>query len=83
VASILDNELGSQSPQMMQSRLDEVMLPLDIARIELALGDKIVFSDTRPESYGESTFETRARQADVPLIKHTGMTMHLNWQASM
>ncbi|WP_369834861.1 hypothetical protein [Cronobacter sakazakii] len=70
VASIVDNELVSQSPQMMQSRLDEIMVPLDIVRIEFALGDKIVFSHTRPESYRESPFQTRARQLSVPLIKH-------------
>ncbi|WNY83258.1 RNase E specificity factor CsrD [Cronobacter dublinensis] len=80
VAAVVDNELVFQSPQAMQHRLDEMMVPLDIVRIEFELGGKVIFSHERPESYRESTVQTRDRQLSVPLIKHPGMTLRLTWQ---
>ena len=80
VAAIIDNALVSHSPEALQHRLDELMVPVDIVRIDFRNDGRVLYSHTRPQSYRPAGSQYQYRSLDVPLVKHPGMSLRLTWQ---
>lgn len=80
VASIIDNDLVSHSPEALVHRLDELMVPVDIVRIDFNSDAGRLYSHTRPQSYHPAGTQHQYRTLEVPLLKHPGMSLKLTWQ---
>ena len=80
VASIVDNDLVTHTPEALHYRLDELMAPVDVVRIDFLSGDSTLYSHTRPQSYRPAGSQQHYRSLVVPLLKHPGMSLKLTWQ---
>jgi len=80
VASIIDNELVTSSPQILLARLNEVMVPVDITEIHLSLGDKVVYEHELKQVYNPAGNHYGYRSVTVELMKHPGMFVSLTFR---
>lgn len=80
VATIIDNELVTSSPQILLARLNEVMVPVDITEIHLSLGDKVVYEHALKQVYNPAGNQYGYRSVTVELMKHPGMFVSLTFR---
>lgn len=83
VATVLDNRLVNTSFDKLDDQLDEMMVPLDIVRIDFTLNGKSLFHHARSSSYLPVGSHYQYRELAVPSLKHPGMTIHLVYQDPM
>ncbi|MGL4720773.1 MAG: diguanylate cyclase domain-containing protein, partial [Kluyvera intermedia] len=83
VATVLDNRLVNTSFDKLDGQLDEMMVPLDIVRIDFTLNGKSLFHHARSSSYLPVGSHYQYRELAVPSLKHPGMTIHLVYQDPM
>ncbi|MCT4714678.1 RNase E specificity factor CsrD [Enterobacteriaceae bacterium H18W14] len=80
VATIIDNELVTSSPQALLARLNEVMVPIDITEIHLRMGDKVVYEHELKQVYNPAGTHYGYRSVTVELMKHPGMFVSLTFR---
>jgi RNase E specificity factor CsrD len=81
VATIIDNELVTSSPQLLLTRLNEVMVPVDITEIRLRMGEKEVYAHTLKQAYTPGGgAQLGFRSVTVELMKHPGMFVSLTFR---
>ena len=83
VATVLDNRLLNTPFDKLDNQLDEIMVPLDIVRIDFTIDGKTLFHHSRSSSYLPMGSHYQFREMDVPSIKHPGMMIHLVYQDPM
>ncbi|EPF14031.1 MULTISPECIES: RNase E specificity factor CsrD [Cedecea] len=80
VATIIDNQLVSSSPQQLASRFTELMTPVDITGIRLQADKTYEFQHVLPEDYRPTGTQYLYRTLTVDLMKHPGMTLTLTYR---
>lgn len=80
VATIIDNQLVSSSPQLLASRFTELMTPVDITGIRLQADKIYEFQHVLPEDYRPTGTQYLYRTLTVDLMKHPGMTLTLTYR---
>ncbi|MEG5694345.1 RNase E specificity factor CsrD [Enterobacter quasihormaechei] len=83
VASVIDTRLITTPFPALSRELDELMVPVDIVRIEIKQGKQTVFSHTRQGSYRPAGTVDQYRDVTVHSLKHPGMTIHMMYQDPM
>ena len=83
VAAILDTRLVSRSFTQMELQMDEIMVPVDIVRVDFLQGKQSLYSHVRKGSYRLLGSSDLYRELNVPSIKHPGMTIRLTYQDPM
>lgn len=83
VASVIDTRLITTPFPALSRELDELMVPVDIVRIEIKQGKQTVFSHTRQGSYRPAGTVDQYRDLTVHSLKHPGMTIHMMYQDPM
>ncbi|TCB83805.1 RNase E specificity factor CsrD [Enterobacter quasihormaechei] len=83
VASVIDTRLITTPFPALSRELDELMVPVDIVRIEIKQGKQTVFSHTRQGSYRPAGTVEQYRDVTVHSLKHPGMTIHMMYQDPM
>lgn len=79
VATIIDNDLVTSSPEVLFSRFNDVMVPVDITEIRLKVGDKVVFDHRLKGIYRTAGSQFGNRSVTVELMKHPGMFASLTF----
>ncbi|BDH44400.1 RNase E specificity factor CsrD [Salmonella enterica subsp. enterica serovar Choleraesuis] len=80
VALLLDNALVSHTPETLASRMDEVMLPLDITQISLYAGDSLLQQYDRPSGYQQSGNQYQFHDLSLELMKNPGFRVQLTYR---
>jgi RNase E specificity factor CsrD len=80
VATIIDSELVTSSPEMLSTRLNDVMVPIDITEIRLKMGNNVVYTQKLAQGYEPEATAYGFRQAAVDLMKHPGMSVSLTYR---
>ncbi|KZR31426.1 MULTISPECIES: RNase E specificity factor CsrD [Enterobacter] len=83
VASVIDTRLITTPFPALSRELDELMVPVDIVRIEIKQGKQTVFSHTRQGSYRPAGTVDQYRDVTVHSLKHPGMTIAMVYQDPM
>ncbi|ALR78313.1 RNase E specificity factor CsrD [[Enterobacter] lignolyticus] len=83
VATVIDSRLLTTSFDKIDNQLDELLVPVDIVRMDAVVNDKTVFSHSRASSYRPMGSSYQYREVSVPLVKHPGMTLHMVYQDPM
>ncbi len=83
VATILDNRLMTRSFDQLELQLNELMVPVDIVRIDFLHGKNTLYSHARNGSYRLLGRSNLYRELTIPSMKHPGMTIHLVYQDPM
>ncbi|MEG6216138.1 RNase E specificity factor CsrD [Enterobacter quasihormaechei] len=83
VASVIDTRLITTPFPALSRELDELMVPVDIVRIEIKQGKQTVFSHTRQGNYRPAGTVDQYRDVTVHSLKHPGMTIHMMYQDPM
>ena len=69
VATVLDNRLINTPFDKLDHQLDEIMVPLDIVRIDFTLNGKALFHHSRTSSYQPVGSHYQFREMEVPSLK--------------
>lgn len=77
VATVVDSRLVNTPFNQLDSQLDEILVPVDIVRIDFVVNDKTVFSHSRKSSYRPMGSNYQYRELSVESVKHPGMTIHM------
>ncbi|MBZ6861808.1 RNase E specificity factor CsrD [Klebsiella michiganensis] len=77
VATMLDNRLVSMSFDQIEPQMDELMTPIDAARVDFQLNGKSVYSHSRTDNYRPLGSSNQFRDITVPSLKQPGMAIHL------
>lgn len=80
VATIIDSELITSSPEKLSARLNDVMVPVDISEISLKMGETVVYTQALAKSYEPQSTDYGAQQTTVKLMKHPGMSVTLTYR---
>ncbi|WP_058910784.1 RNase E specificity factor CsrD [Entomohabitans teleogrylli] len=81
VATLIDNALISQSPDALDARLNGMMVPLDITRIQLRAGQYVLLDHSMQTGYRSSSgMPDRQRTLTVELLKHPGMLLEMTYR---
>lgn len=83
VAAVIDTRLISTSPDVLGEQLDEMMVPVDIMRIDIKQGDHVLLSHERNNSYRPAGSTTQSRELVVKSVKNPGMAIVLVYQDPM
>jgi len=83
VAAVIDNRLVSMPFTSLAPQLDEMMVPLDIVRIDIIQGEKTLLSHSLAGGYRPAGSQMQTREMSVKSIKNPGMTIGLTWQDPM
>ena len=83
VASVIDTRLITTSFPALSRELDELMVPVDIVKIDIKQGKQTVFSHTRQGSYRPAGTVDQYRDVTVHSLKHPGMSIHMTYQDPM
>lgn len=83
VATAIDTHLVSRDFVSLTPQIDELMVSVDIVRIELLQGEHIVYDHSRTSSYRPAGTNNLYRDITVPLVKHPGMSVRLVYQDPM
>lgn len=79
VATIIDSRLINTPFQRLDKQLDEIMVPVDIVRIQCVVNGKTIFSHARNSSYQPVGSSYRFREISVTSMRNPGMTIHLRY----
>ena len=74
VATVLDNRLINTSFDELDTQLDEIMVPLDIVRIDFTLDGKSLFHHSRNSSYLPMGSHYQFREMDA--VSYTPLRAH-------
>ena len=80
VATIIDNDLVSSSPEALIQRLNEVMAPIDITEVEFKVGGNTVYHHQLSQTYRILGNSYSFRTVTVELMKHPGMFLTLTYR---
>ena len=80
VATIIDNDLVSSSPEALIKRLNEVMVPIDIIAVDFKIGDNTVYQHQLTQTYRLLGNSYSLRTVTVELMKHPGMFLSLTYR---
>ncbi|RPH27299.1 RNase E specificity factor CsrD [Buttiauxella warmboldiae] len=80
VATIIDNDLVSNTPEALIQRLNEVMVPFDITEVDFKLGDRTVYQRQLAQTYHLPGNSYSFRTVTVELMKHPGMFLSLTYR---
>lgn len=83
VATIIDNELVSSSPETLRARLNEVLVPIDITEFSLKMGDTVVYQHDIQQAWHPAGTSYGYRSLTVELMKHPGMFLSLTYRDPM
>lgn len=83
VATVIDTRLISTPFSALSGELDELMVPVDIVRVDLLQGKQIVFSHARQGTYRPVGSVNQFRDVSIHSIKHPGMTIKMVYQDPM
>jgi len=83
VATVIDTRLISTPFSALSGELDELMVPVDIVRIDVLQGKQIVFSHARQGTYRPVGSVNQFRDVSIHSIKHPGMTIKMVYQDPM
>lgn len=83
VATVIDTHLVSRDVVALTPQIDELMVSVDIVRIELLQGEHVVYDHSRTSSYRPAGTNNLYREITVPLVKHPGMSLRLVYQDPM
>ncbi|MEG0101679.1 MAG: RNase E specificity factor CsrD [Citrobacter sp.] len=83
VATAIDTHLVSKDFGALTPQIDELMMSVDIVRVELLQGESPVYSHSRTSSYRPAGTNNLYRDITVPLVKHPGMSLRLVYQDPM
>lgn len=77
VASVIDTRLLTTPLPSLSRELDELMVPVDIIRIDIQQGKHQVLSHERQGSYRPAGVVSQYREVTVHSLKNPGMTIHM------
>ncbi|MEB7543736.1 RNase E specificity factor CsrD [Enterobacter huaxiensis] len=77
VASVIDTRLVTTSFPSLSRELDELMVPVDLVRIDIMQGPHEVFSHVRQGSYRPAGTVSQYREVTVHSLKNPGMTIRM------
>ncbi|HEY1843505.1 MAG TPA: RNase E specificity factor CsrD [Buttiauxella sp.] len=80
VATIIDNELVTSSPDSVFERLNQVMVPVNITGVDLKMGNTVVFEHQLKSTYRPAGSQFGNRSMTVELMKHPGMFVSLTFR---
>ncbi|MDQ4430833.1 RNase E specificity factor CsrD [Yokenella regensburgei] len=83
VATVLDNRLITTSFDKLDAQLDELLVPVDIVRVDFIVDHKSIFNHSRGSSYRPAGSSYQFRNIDVESVKHPGMTIRMVYQDPM
>lgn len=83
VATVLDNRLITTSFDKLDAQLDELLVPVDIVRVDFIVDHKSIFNHSRSSSYRPAGSSYQFRNIDVESVKHPGMTIRMVYQDPM
>ncbi|HDR2158763.1 TPA: RNase E specificity factor CsrD [Enterobacter cancerogenus] len=83
VATVIDTRLISTPFSALSGELDELMVPVDIVRVDVLQGKQIVFSHARQGTYRPVGSVNQFRDVSIHSIKHPGMTIKMVYQDPM
>ncbi len=83
VATAIDTQLVSRDVVALTPQIDELMVSVDIVRIQLMQGEHVVYEHSRTSSYRPAGTNNLYRDITVPLIKNPGMSLRLVYQDPM
>ena len=77
VATVVDSRLVNTPFDQLDKHLDEILVPVDVVRIDFVVNNKTIFSHSRKSTYRPMGSSYQYRELDVESVKHPGMTIHL------
>ncbi|ROP58004.1 RNase E specificity factor CsrD [Enterobacter sp. BIGb0383] len=80
VATFIDTHLITTPFNGLAPQLDELMVPLDIVRIRVRLGNETLFSHERLGAYRPSGSMSKYRELTVSSVKYPGMAVWLQYR---
>ncbi|QIU90660.1 RNase E specificity factor CsrD [Yokenella regensburgei] len=83
VATVLDNRLITTSFDKLDTQLDELLVPVDIVRVDFIVDHKSIFNHSLGSSYRPAGSSYQFRNIDVESVKHPGMTIRMVYQDPM
>ncbi|MBV7405071.1 RNase E specificity factor CsrD [Enterobacter sp. ENT03] len=83
VAAIIDSRLVSTPINVLSKQLNEIMVPVDIARIVIKQGDHTLVNQTVKDVYRPQGSTTQYREITINSLKNPGTTISLVYQDPM
>lgn len=83
VAAIIDSRLVSTPINVLSKQLNEIMVPVDIARIVIKQGDHTLVNQTAKDVYRPQGSTTQYREITINSLKNPGTTISLVYQDPM
>lgn len=83
VAAVVDTRLVTTSFPELTAQIDELMVPVDIVRIDIKQGSKTIYSHARVSSYRPAGIHYQYRELTVESLKSPGLTFQLAYQDPM
>lgn len=83
VAAVVDTRLITMPPEILLTRLDELMVPVDIVSVEVRQGQKTILEHTRNSTYRPAGSAYQYRKLQVDSLKNPGMTITMLYQDPM
>ncbi|OLR18581.1 RNase E specificity factor CsrD [Enterobacter kobei] len=83
VATIIDSRLVSTPVNVLSKQLNEIMVPVDIARIVIRQGDHTLINQTAKDVYRPQGSTTQYREITIHSLKNPGMTISMQYQDPM
>jgi len=83
VATIIDSRLVSTPVNVLSKQLNEIMVPVDIARIVIRQGDHTLINQTAKDVYRPQGSTTQYREITIHALKNPGTTISMVYQDPM
>jgi len=80
VATIIDTHLVTTSFDRLALQLDELMVPMDIVRVQVMLGEETLFRRERLDMYRPSGSTSKYRELTVTSVKYPRMRFLLQYR---
>lgn len=80
VAVSIDNALLDRMPGALDTRIDDIMLPLDITRVALYSGSTLLKQYEKPSNYQQRGSQYHYHDYVVDLMKHPGMRVSITYR---
>ncbi|WP_417643176.1 RNase E specificity factor CsrD [Enterobacter kobei] len=83
VATIIDSRLVSTPVNVLSKQLNEIMVPVDIARIVIRQGDHTLINQTAKDVYRPQGSTTQYREITIHSLKNPGTTISMQYKDPM
>lgn len=83
VATAIDTHLVSSDFVTLTPQINELMVSVDIVRVDLLQDGRQVYSHSRNSSYRPAGSNNLYRELTIPLVKHPGTSLHVVFQDPM